>query len=273
MTVFSGLSTAWRFAGSPTRIPPFVNPTTDGNILPPYVEPSALGMIFGAPCSIYAASEFVVPRSIPMILGIRISSVSHNDDLRGTQDPVLQPVSFADDLLDGAVRHPGFGDPLDAVMNIGVERGPVGGDLLEAGLGERPEEVVVDHPETLRGVSLDAREGGVEIIEDREQPGDEGLVRDLHESFRVACRPLAEVLEIRLEVLQPFEQVKPLPPGRLEFLLQIRAGRGLPPGRAPGSEARRGEEAPGATGRRPRRPPGPPRGPLRTPRRRPLRRP
>ena len=52
MIVRSGFSTAWRFAGSPTRIcPSFVNATTDGNIFPPYVEPSALGMIFGAPPS------------------------------------------------------------------------------------------------------------------------------------------------------------------------------------------------------------------------------
>jgi len=45
-----------------------VNATTDGNIFPPYALPSALGIIFASPLSsTKAASEFVVPRSIPII--------------------------------------------------------------------------------------------------------------------------------------------------------------------------------------------------------------
>ena len=84
MTVLSGFSTAWRFAGSPTKIPSFVKATTDGNIFPPYALPSALGMILGAPPSMHAASELVVPRSIPMILAIDITLISHDDDLGRT---------------------------------------------------------------------------------------------------------------------------------------------------------------------------------------------
>ena len=102
MIVFSGLSTACRFAGSPTRTPSFVKATTDGNIFPPYALPSALGMIFGVPPSMYAASEFVVPRSIPMILAIRFTSVIDDDDLRRPQDPVVVAVAFSHDLFHDA---------------------------------------------------------------------------------------------------------------------------------------------------------------------------
>src|SRR6266704_2140137 len=99
MIVFSGFRTAWRFAGSPTRIPSLVKATTDGNIFPPYALPSALGMIFGVPPSMYAASEFVVPRSIPMILAIRFTSVIDDDDLRRPQHAVVVAVAFSHDAF------------------------------------------------------------------------------------------------------------------------------------------------------------------------------
>src|SRR3990170_7451793 len=64
-TVFSGFVTAWRFATWPTsRSPDLVNPTTDGVIR----LPSGLVMTTGSPPSITATTEFVVPRSIPIIL-------------------------------------------------------------------------------------------------------------------------------------------------------------------------------------------------------------
>src|SRR5205814_8976807 len=94
MTVLSGFSTAWRFAGSPTKIPSFVKATTDGNIFPPYALPSALGMILGAPPSMYAASELVVSRSIPMILAIGFTLLSPDVDLGESQDAVVKSVSF-----------------------------------------------------------------------------------------------------------------------------------------------------------------------------------
>src|SRR3972149_213523 len=133
ITVRSGFRTAWRFAGSPTRIcPSFVNAITDGNILPPYVEPSALGMIFGVPPSMYAASEFVVPRSIPMILGIVLTFLLHDDDLGGPQDLSLEVVPLPDDLLHDAVRRPRVVHLLDALVEGRGGGGTRGGGLLGA---------------------------------------------------------------------------------------------------------------------------------------------
>ena len=70
-TVFSGLVTAWRLATCPTRRSPvFVNATTDGVRRPP----SGLVITTGSPPSMTATTEFVVPRSIPMILLIEVLS-------------------------------------------------------------------------------------------------------------------------------------------------------------------------------------------------------
>src|SRR5687767_2998459 len=70
-TVFVGLVTACRLATVPTRrSPSFVKPTTDGVTRPP----SAFGMTTGSPPSITATTEFVVPRSIPMIFSAIVTS-------------------------------------------------------------------------------------------------------------------------------------------------------------------------------------------------------
>src|SRR4051794_29412469 len=67
-TVFSGLVTAWRLAGAPTRrSPPSVKATTDGVVR----APSAFSMTVGSPPSSTAIHELVVPRSIPIVLPIR----------------------------------------------------------------------------------------------------------------------------------------------------------------------------------------------------------
>ena len=64
-TVFFGLVRAWRLAIWPTsRSPLAVKPTMDGVVR----APSWLGMTWGAPPSITATQEFVVPRSIPISL-------------------------------------------------------------------------------------------------------------------------------------------------------------------------------------------------------------
>src|SRR5208283_5115557 len=64
-TVFSGLVTACRFATCPTsRSPVFVIATTEGVVR----VPSWLGITTGSPPCITATTEFVVPRSIPIIL-------------------------------------------------------------------------------------------------------------------------------------------------------------------------------------------------------------
>src|SRR5437879_9285470 len=96
-------------------MPSFVKATTDGNIFPPYALPSALGMIRGVPPSMYAASELVVPRTIPMILAIRLTSVLDDDDLSGTQDAVVEAIALPHDHFDGAVLHLRIGHLLDAI--------------------------------------------------------------------------------------------------------------------------------------------------------------
>src|SRR4051794_5750617 len=66
-TVLVGLVTAWRLATVPTRrSPDCANATTDGVVRPP----SAFSMTVGSPPSRTAMHEFVVPRSIPMVLPI-----------------------------------------------------------------------------------------------------------------------------------------------------------------------------------------------------------
>src|ERR1700741_1292895 len=63
--VFSGLVTAWRLAGCPTRrSPSSVKATIEGVVR----MPSAFSMTFGVEPSITATQELVVPRSMPMTL-------------------------------------------------------------------------------------------------------------------------------------------------------------------------------------------------------------
>src|SRR4029450_2794610 len=64
-TVFLGLVRAWRLAIWPTsRSPLAVNPTIEGVVR----APSWVGRTWGAPPSMTATQELVVPRSIPMTL-------------------------------------------------------------------------------------------------------------------------------------------------------------------------------------------------------------
>src|SRR4051812_34521323 len=61
--VFSGLVTACRFAGMPTRLWPFLsNATNDGVVR----MPSLFSITFDWPPSMMATQEFVVPRSMPI---------------------------------------------------------------------------------------------------------------------------------------------------------------------------------------------------------------
>src|SRR3981081_2650592 len=63
--VFSGLVMSLRFATCPrSRSPVLVKATTEGVVLPP----SSLGMTLGSPPSMTATTEFVVPRSMPIVL-------------------------------------------------------------------------------------------------------------------------------------------------------------------------------------------------------------
>src|SRR6185369_6002614 len=101
--VFSGFVIACRFATWPTRRSPFfVNATTDGVIRPP----SAFGMIVGSPPSMYATAELVVPRSMPMTLGIAVLLVQWFGDghQRRPDDPVVQAVRLLKFIDDGSLR-------------------------------------------------------------------------------------------------------------------------------------------------------------------------
>src|SRR5215216_1358884 len=67
-TVFSGLVTACRLAGAPTRrSPPSDTATTEGVVR----APSAFSITVGSPPSRTAMHELVVPRSMPIVLPIR----------------------------------------------------------------------------------------------------------------------------------------------------------------------------------------------------------
>src|SRR5215468_6863067 len=88
--VFSGLVTAWRFAGKPiSRSPSFVKATIDGVVL----IPSAFSMTFGWLPSITATQELVVPRSMPITFDIvqnLVLSIWLRDvKLSAASDPVL----------------------------------------------------------------------------------------------------------------------------------------------------------------------------------------
>src|ERR1700733_11546738 len=65
--VFSGLVTAWRFAGWPTRRSPSSEKATIDGVVR---IPSAFSITFGVLPSITATHELVVPRSIPMTLAM-----------------------------------------------------------------------------------------------------------------------------------------------------------------------------------------------------------
>src|SRR3989475_6703339 len=202
MTVRSGFRTAWRFAGPPTRTPPFVKARRDGNIFPPYALPSALGIIRGVPPSMYAASELVVPRSIPIILAIRFTSVLDNNYLSGTQDAIVEPIPLPDDLLHGSVLPLRFRHLLDAIHLVRIEDPPLGGNLLQAGVVEGPRQVVADHPDPFSGLAVERCPRGVHLVEDGQQAGNQEFVGELHDRLRIAVRPLAVVLELRLKILQ-----------------------------------------------------------------------
>src|SRR3954463_8743207 len=99
---------AWRYATWPTnRSPVFVNATTDGTVRPP----SADGMTVGSPPSMTATTEFVVPRSMSLIL----------------------PMSFSGSCSFGVGRK-SVGSSVDGFARLGVRRVPgVGGHGHEGG--------------------------------------------------------------------------------------------------------------------------------------------
>src|SRR5450631_3449337 len=77
-TVLAGLVTAWRLADCPTNTSPsFVKATIDGVVR----SPSLFSITLGLPPSMMATQEFVVPRSMPIILPIvKTLSIIQTDD-------------------------------------------------------------------------------------------------------------------------------------------------------------------------------------------------
>ncbi len=71
LTVFSGFVTAWFFAALPTtRSPSLRKPSTEGVVR----SPSAFTRISGSEPSMTAIAELVVPKSIPRIFAIFLTS-------------------------------------------------------------------------------------------------------------------------------------------------------------------------------------------------------
>src|SRR3954470_10193251 len=95
--VRSGLVTAWRLAGWPTRrSPSSVKATIDGVVR----APSAFSMTLGCVPSITATQELVVPRSIPITLPMAGSLT-----FKQTAEPLIAARPMADwNIINGTDR-------------------------------------------------------------------------------------------------------------------------------------------------------------------------
>src|ERR1700689_3254243 len=91
--VFCGLVTAWRLATVPTkRSPEAVKATTEGVVRPP----SEFSITVGSPPSSTAMHEFVVPRSIPMVLAIVWCSFEDGDEYPSENSSARNPLHLQD---------------------------------------------------------------------------------------------------------------------------------------------------------------------------------
>ena len=98
--VLAGFVTAWRRAGIPTMVSPFLSATTDGVVRPP----SLLGMTLACPPSMKATHELVVPRSIPMIFHIVIKVIRYKLWVINEEhlDPSLRGRPFRSEVENGS---------------------------------------------------------------------------------------------------------------------------------------------------------------------------
>src|SRR5208337_6409 len=117
-TVFSGFVTAWRLATCPTsRSPVFVIATTEGVVR----VPSWLGITTGSPPCITATTEFVVPRSIPIIL--LIATVLMFDSVQNPPMAAQRPQASASSrqkLHSGGQQQPFLASKRALLYNLSV---------------------------------------------------------------------------------------------------------------------------------------------------------
>src|SRR3954468_6400861 len=119
-TVFAGFVTAWRFATVPTRRSPLcVKATTEGVVRPP----SAFSMTVGSPPSRTAMHEFVVPRSMPMVLAMCGSSLLPVLSAQNLSHVVADPLRVAQGLGLVGAQPAGLvvGQRVRAVERAGVD--------------------------------------------------------------------------------------------------------------------------------------------------------
>src|SRR5262245_61184545 len=147
--VFSGLVTAWRLAGWPTRrSPSSVNATIEGVVL----MPSEFSITFGFLPSMTATHELVVPRSMPMTLPMVLPL-----KLRQTGRAAWRPMGMS-------AAHPQTprSSPLDtrfaafARLTGSYRRAPRARKSVGHGIASRKAEAVVDGYRAI----ADAGEGG-----------------------------------------------------------------------------------------------------------------
>src|SRR5215210_4529373 len=156
-TVLVGLVTAWRLATVPTRrSPDWAKATTDGVVRPP----SAFSMTVGSPPSRTAMHEFVVPRSMPMVLAMcRV---------------LLLPVLSAQNLS------PGIADPSGVPQRLGMERAQAAGLVVAQRVG--PVEGARVHPGARRELERALERMGQEVPAEplSLRVGEQAEVGDLH---------------------------------------------------------------------------------------------
>src|SRR6185436_5529256 len=222
--VLAGFVTAWRLASWPTsRSPVFVNATTLGTVRPP----SADAMTVGSPPSMTATTEFVVPRSIPMILAMvcvcsssgRFGSsvwsfvlvgefrvgrarVTSGDGHKGRpQDAIAESIPAADLFDDLALGPTGAGHVGDSVMLAWVERHPgLRRDRAHALAFEQGTKLAVDGGHALEPRLLGDRlgpgvDGAIEVVGDREHLADEVLPGKTEVALTLLRGPALEVEE------------------------------------------------------------------------------
>src|SRR6185369_10463284 len=240
--VLVGLVTAWRLASWPTsRSPVLVNATTDGTVRPP----SADGMTVGSPPSMTATTEFVVPRSMPMILPIGVvapvlfsdswigsavgisvdgfggfglggAGVLRDGDQRRPDHPVTEPVAAAQLLDDLAAGAPGPGHVGDRFVLVRVEmHAGRRVDARDALAVEQGAELAIDGCDALDPGLVDAGlrpvlDGEVEVVGDGEDLADQALGRQAEHRLALLAGAALEVDELRTLALERGEVLVPL---------------------------------------------------------------